>query len=237
MDRRRWIQACGLPALLAGLGPGRAAAAHPDETDATQAPPPKDALILFDGSDLSHWRSRKDGGEARWNVRDGYMEVAPGAGDILSRRLFNDCQLHLEFWLPLMADKMGQARSNSGIYLQGRYEVQVLDSYGLVSKDNDCGGIYKVAAPMRNACKKPEYWQSYDILFRAPRVDQAGKTVQKGRVTVLHNHAVIHDGQEFDAMVTTSGLPGDFREPGPLLLQDHGNLVRYRNIWVIPLGE
>lgn len=237
MDRRSLILQGGLLGWLgAASGAAPAGAVHVDEMDVAKTPPPKDAVVLFGGSDLSEWISRKTGGDAAWKIEGGYMEVAPGTGDIITRRKFEDCQLHVEFWLPLMADKTGQARANSGVYLQGRYEVQVLDSYGLESKDNDCGGIYKVAPPMRNACKKPEFWQSYDILFRAPRTNAAGQTVQKGRVTVLHNNAVIHNGQEFDAMVTTAGLPGPFSEPGPMLLQDHGNKVRFRNIWIIPLS-
>jgi hypothetical protein len=112
----------------------------------------------------------------------------------------------------------------------------VLDSYGLHSQDNDCGGIYKVAKPLGNACKKPAHWQTYDILFRAPRVGADGKTTtEKGRVTVFHNGYLIHNNVPFDAMVTTSGLPGDFTKPGPLLLQDHGNTVRFRNIWIVPV--
>src|SRR5881394_3082222 len=97
------------------------------------------------------------------------MEVAPGTGDIHTKEVFGDCHLHVEFWLPLMADKTGQARANSGVYLQGRYEVQVLDSYGLNSQDNDCGGIYGVAKPLVNACKAPTVWQSYDIEFHSPK--------------------------------------------------------------------
>ena len=123
------------------------------ESETMQTPQaPKDAIVLFNGKDLSAWQSRK-GGDAKWKIKDGYMEVVPGTGDIYTKEVFGDCQLHVEFWLPLMADKHGQERANSGVYLQGRYEIQVLDSYGLDSKDNDCGGIYKIAAPLKNACR------------------------------------------------------------------------------------
>ncbi|MEW6129992.1 MAG: DUF1080 domain-containing protein [Acidobacteriota bacterium] len=192
---------------------------------------PKQAKILFDGKDLSQWVSRK-GGDAKWKIKDGYMEVAPGTGDIYTKEVFGDCHLHVEFWLPLMADKTGQARANSGVYVQGRYEVQVLDSYGLQSKDNDCGGIYKIAAPLVNACRKPEEWQSYDIAFRAPRLE-SDVVKEKPRITVFHNGVMIHNNLEIP-FLTGGALDNDMRKPGPLLLQDHHDLVRYRNVWVMP---
>ena len=195
---------------------------------------PKQANVLFDGKDLSQWLARK-GGDANWKITDGYAEVAPGTGDIYSKEVFTDFQLHVEFWLPLMADKTGQARANSGVYLQGRYEIQVLDSYGLQSQDNDCGAIYKVAAPLINACRKPEEWQSYDVAFRAARF--AGDTLtEKARVTVFHNGVMIHNNLEIPNP-TGGAMDEDMRKPGPLLLQDHGNLVRYRNVWVLPTGS
>lgn len=238
MDRRRLLigGAAGLGGCL--FPAARASAADWDETDAPSAPPPKGAVVLFDGSGLDRWVNRKDGAPAGWKVGSGYMEVRPGNGDIVTRDHFQDFQLHVEFWLPLMAEARGRARANSGVYLQGRYEIQVLDSYGLDSKDNDCGGLYRIAKPLRNACKKPERWQSYDIAFRAPRVGPDGmQTLEKGRVTVFHNGVLIHNNLHFDATVTTAGLPGDPRKPGPILLQDHGNPVRFRNVWLLPGGE
>lgn len=202
------------------------------QKDNTQPQPaPKGATALFDGKDLSAWQSRK-GGEAKWKIRDGYAEVAPGTGDIYTKAMFTDFQLHVEFWLPLMADKQGQARANSGVYLQGRYEVQVLDSYGLDSKDNDCGGIYKIAAPLVNACRKPEEWQTYDIAFRAARFT-GEQMMEKPRVTVFHNGVMIHNNLEVPTP-TGGALDQDMQKPGPLLLQDHGDLVRYRNVWMLP---
>ena len=203
-----------------------------DDVDAPTVPPPKFATVLFEGKDLSGWVSRK-GGPAGWKVRGNYMEVVPGSGDIYTKRTFGDFQLHVEFWLPYMPEAKGQARANSGVYLQGRYEVQVLDSYGLDSKDNDCGGIYKVAAPLVNACKKPQTWQKYDVAFRAPRCDAAGQLTEKARVTVFHNSVMIHNNLEIT--ITAGELDGEVSKPGPLLLQDHGNLVRYRNIWIVPV--
>ena len=222
-----------LLASAAGVGmlsslPARAQ----DDVDASTVPPPKSATALFDGKGLSLWVSCK-GGPASWQVKSSYVEVVPGSGDICTKRTFGDFQLHVEFWLPYMPDSKGQARANSGIYLQGRYELQVLDSYGLESKDNDCGAIYKVAAPLVNACKKPQTWQKYDIAFRAPRSDAAGKLAEKARVTVFQNSVMIHDNVE---ITTTAGaLDNEPFKPGPIVLQDHGNLVRYRNIWIIPV--
>jgi hypothetical protein len=205
-----------------------------DDQDAPSVPAPKYATALFDGSSLSGWLSRK-GGPAGWKVQGGYMEVAPGTGDIYTKETFGDFQLHVEFWLPLMASASGQARANSGVYLHGRYEIQVLDSYGLESKDNDCGGIYKVAAPLRNACKKPEKWQTYDIAFRAPRFDEAGAIKEKARVTVFHNSVMIHNNIEIPSP-TGGAINLDVAKPGPVLLQDHSNLVRYRNVWAIRIS-
>jgi hypothetical protein len=194
---------------------------------------PQPAEILFDGKDLSQWVAR-NGGEVQWKVQDGYVEVVPGTGDIYSKALFTDFQLHVEFWLPLMADKTGQARANSGVYLQGRYEIQVLDSYGLEPQDNECGAIYKVAAPLVNACRKPEEWQTYDVAFRAARFD--GDTLkEKARVTVLHNGVMIHNNLEIPAP-TGRALDEEMQKPGPLLLQDHRDPVRYGKIWIRSFG-
>jgi hypothetical protein len=205
-----------------------------DDVDTPTVPPPKFAIVLFEGKDLSGWVSRK-GGPAGWRVRGSYLEVVPGSGDIYTKRTFGDFQLHVEFWLPYMPEAKGQARANSGVYLQGRYEVQVLDSYGLDSKDNDCGGIYKVGAPLVNACKKPQTWQKYDVAFRAPRFDASGKLTENARVTVFQNSVMIHNNLELPRTTTPGDLDGEVSKPGPILLQDHGNLVRYRNIWIVPV--
>jgi len=187
--------------------------------------PPAGAVVLFDGKDLSKWVTR-NGTEPGWRVADGYMEVAPGAGDIRTTQTFQDFQLHLEFWLPLMEQASGQARANSGVYLQGRYEIQVLDSYGAQPAIDGCGAIYGQAAPIRNASRRPMTWQSYDFVFRAPRGEE------KGRVTVLHNAMLIHNNFELSG-VTGGNIDGNEGAPGPLLLQDHGDPVRYRNIWIM----
>jgi hypothetical protein len=234
MNRRSLLNAAAALGV-AGLGlswPQPAAAQ--DDADVPMIPAPKGATVLFDGRDLSRWVNRTNGQPAGWLVQDGHVEVKPGNGDILTRDTYTDYQLHVEFWLPLMPEARGQARANSGVYNQGRIEVQVLDSYGEPPRDNEAGGIYKVAVPLRNASKKPGTWQSYDIAYRAPRFDATGKQIEKGRITVLFNGILIHNNVEFDAQVTTAGLPGDLTKPGPILLQDHGNKIRYRNIWILP---
>jgi len=193
-------------------------------------PVPTDAIVLFDGKDLSGWCKRGSNEPAAWKVENGYMEVAPRTGDIVTKETFEDFQLHIEFWLPLMADQTGQGRANSGVYCQGRYEVQVLDSYELDSKDDDCGGIYKLAAPMVNACRPPENWQTYDIFFKAPRFNEHGTKTANARLSVLQNGIWIHHDLEIP-QPTGGAIDDKCAEPGPLLLQDHGNLVRFRNIW------
>ena len=204
-----------------------------DDRDEPVVPPPKDAVTLFDGGRIAGWLSRK-GGPAAWALKNGFMEVVPQSGDIYTERTFGDFQLHVEFWIPFMPEAKGQARANSGVYLQGLYEVQVLDSFGLKSSDDDCGAIYKVAAPLRNACKKPRTWQSYDIAFRAPRFD-AGQLKEHARVTVFQNGFMIQDNLEIPGP-TRRAMETDPVKPGPILLQEHhGDLVRFRNIWIIPV--
>lgn len=211
------------------------AAATDDETDEVPLPAPQGATILFDGKDLSAWTGAKKQPPA-WKLENGYVEVTPRtSGHLTSKEVFHDFQLHLEFWIPLMADKKGQARGNSGVYLQGKYEIQILDSYGLEPKNNDCGALYTIAAPLRNACKKPEKWQSYDIAFRAPRFSESGEPGEKGRITVFQNRVLIHNGLEIPGMTGRARRDpnNDPHQPGPIVLQDHSNPVRFRNIWVI----
>ena len=193
---------------------------------------PSDAVVLFDGKDLSEWMRCGSDEPAGWKVENGYTEVR--GGNICTKRTFGDFQLHLEFWLPLMAKAKGQARANSGVYLQGRYEIQVLDSYGLKSQANDCGAMYGVAAPLVNACRPPEQWQTCDVFFRAPRFDDEGNQISKARVSALQNGVWIHDNVEIPGS-TVAAMGGDVVASGPIMLQDHGNPVRYRNIWVRPL--
>ncbi len=195
-------------------------------------PAPEGAIVLFDGTDLSGWMHR-DGRPAEWVlVEGGAMEVKVGSGDIQTKQTFGDFQLHLEFYLPLMADKTSQARANSGVFLQGLYEIQVLDSYNNETYEKgECGAIYGQKSPDVNAAQPPETWQTYDITFRAARFDASGNKTENARVTVLWNGVKIHDDVEMPKPTAGGAETG---QPGPLRLQDHGNLIRYRNIWLVP---
>ncbi len=195
---------------------------------------PADAIVLFDGKDLSKWVQCGTENPVGWTLTGGYTEVKPGTGSICTKQKFTDVQLHVEFWLPLMANAQGQARANSGVYLQGRYEIQVLDSYGLKSEAGDCGGVYGVAAPLVNACRPPETWQSYDIVFHAPKFDAQGNMTSKPRAIVFQNGVLIQENTEWPSP-GAGGMDAETKTAGPIMLQDHGNLVRYRNVWVRPL--
>jgi hypothetical protein len=199
------------------------------------AKPPKGAVRLFNGKDFKDWKTadKKEGeDQVKWELVDKAMRVKPGTGSIITKKQFTDVVLHIEFRSPFMPDARGQGRGNSGVYLQGRYEVQVLDSYGLEGLDNECGGIYTVKAPLVNMCAPPGQWQTYDITYQAPRFDSAGKMVSNPTLTVLHNNVLIQDKTQAKGP-TTAALGGKATEPGPIYLQDHGNAVEYRNIWLI----
>src|SRR5262245_453127 len=207
-----------------------------DKEHVKPTPAPEGAIVLFDGKSLEGW-VKPDGKSApHWKVADGAMEVAKGGNLITTKKFDGSFKLHVEFRVPYMPNAKGQARGNSGVYVQGRYEVQVLDSYGLESKNNDCGGIYEVAAPLVNACKAPTIWQSYDIEFHAPKCEN-GKKVEPARMTVYHNGIKIHDDVKIPVDNTRAGMGGDPCTPGPILLQDHGNPVQYRNVWLLPMKE
>jgi hypothetical protein len=204
--------------------------------DEPPAKPPPGAIVLFDGKSLNGWTDR-DGKPAGWKVEHGYMEVRPGTGDIVTKEKFGpDFLLHVEFWIPRMPDKKGQDRGNSGVYIQGRYEVQVLDSY-----ENDtyvlgqCGALYGIIAPSKIASKPPEQWQTYDITFRAPRVD-GNKVTEKGEITVVHNGTTVIDKGRFEKW-TAGEMDQNIAQPGPIRLQDHGDPLRFRNIWLKPVGK
>jgi hypothetical protein len=201
------------------------------------ARPPAGAVVLFNGDNLNEWKySENKPGPVQWKLADGAMEVVPGTGSIISKKEFGDVKLHLEFRTPFMPDARGQGRGNSGVYLQGRYEVQVLDSYGLEGRDNECGGIYSVAQPLVNMCAPPMQWQTYDITFSAARFDSSGKKVKDAEMTVVHNGVKIHEKAKV-SKATTAAPGGNIMPRGGIYLQDHGNRVQYRNIWLVELSE
>lgn len=210
--------------------PGRAAA---------PVPAPSDAVVLFNGVDLSQWRNA-EGGPAGWVARNGAMEAVPGAGYVFTREEFGDVQLHLEWAAPTPPKDSGQGRGNSGVFLMGEYEVQVLDSYhNDTYPDGQAGAAYGQYPPLVNAALPPGEWQSFDIVFRRPRFDSGGVLVAPARLTAFQNGILIHEDVAFwgptNWLQTNRYTAG--RERGPIGLQDHGNPVRYRNVWVRRLPE
>lgn len=199
---------------------------------------PSDAIVLFDGKDLSGWKSLRDGSDAKWVIRDGYMEVTRGTGDIATKQEFGDCQLHIEWATPAEVKGNDQGRGNSGVFLMGHYEIQVLDSYNNKTYfHGQAGSIYKQHPPLVNVSRKPGEWQTYDIIFAKPEFDEMGKVTKRARATVLHNGVVVQNNAEIygETWHDKPALYIKHSDKGPLKLQDHGNPVRFRNIWVRPL--
>ena len=201
--------------------------------------PPSDAIVLFDGTDLSQWESIKDGGPAQWAIENGYMEVIR-AGNIRTKQEFGDVQLHVEWAAPAEVVGNSQGRGNSGVFLMGKYEVQVLDGYdNLTYADGITASIYGQYPPLVNACSKPGEWHIYDIVFVTPRYD-GDKLVSPAYITVFHNGVVVHHHQAAYGPTGHRNLSSN-DEPhgpkGPVMLQDHKDPVRYRNIWVRELKD
>ncbi|QDU92755.1 3-keto-disaccharide hydrolase [Lignipirellula cremea] len=204
----------------------------------TVGAPPADALVLFGGTDLSQWNGGDD-----WKIENGYAQVQKSS--ISTKESFGDCQLHLEFATPEVVKGSGQGRGNSGVYLMGKYEVQILDSYDNTTYfDGQCASIYKQTPPIVNVCRKPGEWQTYDIIFTAPRFGDDGELTSPAAVTVLQNgvlvqnHFVLHGGTSY----TEAPRYQKHAEKLPLSLQNHGNPTRFRNIWIrenvhAPVGE
>ncbi|HOK95627.1 MAG TPA: DUF1080 domain-containing protein [Anaerohalosphaeraceae bacterium] len=200
--------------------------------------PPSDAVVLFDGKDLSAWKSAKDGSPAKWKVENGYMEVTK-TGDIQTQEAFGSCQLHIEWACPEVVSGSDQGRGNSGIFLMDKYEVQVLDCFDNVTyADGQTAAIYGQKPPLVNACRKPGQWQTYDIIFHAPKFDGQA-VVRPATITVLHNGVLVQDHWEIKGS-TFHKMPAAYEphpDKMPLRLQDHGNPVRFRNIWIRPLAD
>ncbi len=201
-------------------------------TENAPGKPPADAVLLFDGKDLApEWiRSGKKGDEAKplWKIENGYAEIAPRSGGIMSIQKFGDSQIHIEWATPKEVKGNGQGRGNSGIHLGGFGEVQILDSYDNDTyPDGQAGALYGKYPPLVNASRKPGEWQIYDIIAHVPRTDDAGKVIKPGKITVLHNGVVVHHATEFNNKFSEFTIN----------IQDHGNPVRFRNIWVRKLAD
>ena len=208
-------------------------------TEAAPGAAPSDAVVLFDGTDLSGWVASRDGAPAPWAVEDGYMEVVPRSGDIQTVEHFGDCQLHIEWRAPDVVKGDSQGRGNSGVFMMGRFEIQVLDCYDNPTyADGTTAALYGQCPPLVNACRQPGEWQTYDIIWLGPRFD-GDQVVLAAHATVLHNGILVHHDKELLGPTrhrqTTQYDP--MPETGPLRLQDHGDLVRYRNIWYRPLND
>lgn len=256
LGRRSAIKACLGFVVLAGLGgslhtwaqtPARwkvhdmSRPRPPMVKSALELPvaAPSDAVVLFDGSDVSKWRSQA-GGPAKWIVKDGYMESVAGSGYVFTRDSFGDVQLHVEWAAPVPAEGKGQGRGNSGVFLMGLYEVQVLDSYeNITYTDGQAAALYGQSPPLVNASRPPGEWQSYDLIFRRPRFHRDGTLQKPVRLTVLHNGVLVQDNAEgWGPTAWLQNIPYESHPDRlPLSLQDHGNPVRYRNIWLRELPE
>ena len=209
------------------------------------AKPPSDAIILFAGKDTSQWESDK-GGRMKWKVENGYMEVNK-TGGIHTTKSFGNCQLHIEWASPSPPKGKSQGRGNSGVFFMGRYELQVLDSYTANNYDDNrtyadglAASLYGQYAPIVNACRKPGEWQSFDVSFLAPKFDQDGKVIRRARITVLHNGVVVQNNVEYWGPSGHKQKNPRYRRHGdkePISLQDHGDPIKYRNIWIRELPE
>ncbi len=202
---------------------------------------PSDAVVLFDGKDLGHWTTANEG-PPKCAVQDGALACKTGSGDLFSKEKFRNAQIHLEFAIPNMPDQKGQLRGNSGVFLQGQYEIQVLDSYNNPTYANgSAAALYGQYAPLVNASRPPEQWQTYDIVFHPPQCDASGNITKQGTLTLLHNGVLVQDHVEIQK--PSPGNSGaSVCQPGPIRLQDHSGfpgapvtVMRFRNIWFRPI--
>jgi hypothetical protein len=204
-----------------------------------QVAPPSDAVVLFEGKDLSGWVGDK-GQPAGWKVENGYMEVVPKSGDIKTLKTFGDCQLHVEWASPEVAKGQSQDRGNSGVFLMETYEVQVLDSFeSRTYADGSAASIYGQYPPLVNACRKPGEWQTYDIVFHRPRFDKSGNVLEPARMTIFHNGILVHDNDVLTGPTAWKARPPykPHADRLAISLQDHGHTVRYRDIWIRDLEK
>lgn len=197
--------------------------------------PPSDAIVLFDGSNLNQWIGLKENGAAPWKVEDGAFTVGAGTGGIESKESFGDAQIHLEWRSPSEVKGESQGRGNSGFFLMGKYEVQVLDSYNNRTYSNgQAGSIYKQHPPLVNATRPPGEWNTYEIIFKAPRFNADGMVISAARVTLIHNGVLVQNDVEVRGPTEYIGIPNyqAHEEELPYMIQDHGDAVSFRNIWV-----
>ena len=216
----------------------------PKPYDAEAAKAPDGATILFDGSEetFKNW-SATNGGPTKWKLVDGALESVKKSGYIQSKGQFGSCKLHIEFATPKVAKGSGQGRGNSGVFIMGQYEIQVLDSYeNQTYPDGQCGALYGRAKPLVNASRKPGEWQTFDITFHRPIFDEKGEVTRRAKFHVVHNGELIHDNVELYGGTGWRG-PHSISEykkhadKGPLQMQDHGNPVRFRNVWLVELED
>jgi hypothetical protein len=210
----------------------------PGKQFSQKADAPSDAVVLFDGTDLSKWQSDK-GGEAKWKVENGYMETTK-SGKIRTKGEFGDFQMHIEWATPEKIEGTGQGRGNNGVNIYGEYEIQILDSFNNKTyPDGQAAALYGQSPPLANASRGPGEWQTYDIVFEGPRWDDRGELIRKASVTVLHNGVIVHNKKELLGRIAHRAIPPYKQHPphGFIELYEHGNPVRFRNIWIRPLGE
>lgn len=245
-NRSRFAALLTIHALFAVAAGGLGAQTDPRATEVWEPVPkiitpgigtaaPSDAIVLFNGTDLSQWVRAPEGTAPRWKVEDGAFMPVRGSGGLRTKQSFGDCQLHIEWRTPAVVSGEGQGRGNSGVFLMERYEVQVLDSYDNRTYSNgQAASLYKQAIPLVNASRKPGEWQSFDIVFRAPRRDAAGNVTTPAFVTVFHNGVLVQDHVALKGNTVYTGQPfyEQHGDKEPLMLQDHGNPVAFRNVWI-----
>jgi hypothetical protein len=204
--------------------------------DDTVGKPPRGAVILFDGASTSAWK-HGNGKLCEWKVVDGCLEVTPRkGGNLVTAERFGDFHIHLEFCVPSMPDKKGQSKGNSGLKLLGVFDIQILDSIDNPTYTaGGCGSIYRVRDPAKDVARPAGQWQTYDVDFRAPRLDTDGRVVEKPRISLVWNGVKVHDSVELDRPTSADAKPSTLPTTGPILLQDHSCLVRFRNIWIVPV--